>query len=82
MIGILFSKKTLALVLFIIAAFATYNILFAGEETAADMCKKVADKKFEEIHGRLPDRGDFVDESGIQNDWYPVFESCLDENQK
>jgi hypothetical protein len=81
MVKVLLSKNTFMLVLIGIAVIVGYNIIFAGEETTAEMCIKVADTTFKEIHGRVPSRDDFVDETIIQKDWYPVFEKCLDENQ-
>lgn len=74
-------KKTLIVVLVGVLGFGVYKTFFTGNETVADMCIKVANKSFKEKYGRVPSRDDFVDESIIQKDWYPIFEKCLDENQ-
>lgn len=76
----LLSKRTALILLIMTVSVVGYKIIFADEKTPADICKVVADEKFQQKHGRVPSREDFLDENEIQNDWYPVFEKCLDDN--
>ena len=71
------------IILIIVAAvsFGVYKIYFQKDETVADMCIQQADEVFEKVYGRVPTRDDFVDDTNIQKDWYPVFERCLNEKQ-
>ncbi|MBN1168340.1 hypothetical protein JXA63_00460 [Candidatus Woesebacteria bacterium] len=74
-------KKLLILIVIVAVSFGVYKIFFQKQDSVADMCIKVADEAFEKVHGRVPARDDFVDDTNIKNDWYPAFEKCLDENQ-
>lgn len=74
-------KKVAVLILVGVLIFGVYKTFFTVDETTAEMCMKVADKSFKEKHGHVPSRDDFIDDTVIQNDWYPAFEKCLDENQ-
>ena len=75
-------KKLFVLLILFALGFGVYKVFFPKHETVADICIKVANDAFKEKHNRVPAKNDFIDDQVIQNDWYPVFEKCLNKNQQ